>query len=141
MVFYVDGSYDKDTGRFSYGVVVLADDGGVACTLSKAFENNGMSSMNNVAGEIMGATAAIKYAVTHGAEEIMIYHDYQGIASWPDGTWRAKNAYTQSYRDYVRNVRMATPVRFVKVNAHTGVEYNELADRLAKNALKDMPGA
>lgn len=140
MVFYVDGSYDKDTGCFSYGVVVLADDGGIACTLSRAFGNDGMSSMRNVAGEIMGATAAIEYAVAHGAEEIVVCHDYQGISSWPDGTWRAKNAYTQDYKKYVQGVRETTPVRFVKVSAHTGVEYNELADRLAKDALKDMPG-
>ena len=77
----------------------------------------------------------------HGAEEVVIYHDYQGIAAWPDSTWRTKNQHTQSYKMYVQRVRETTPVKFVKVNAHTGVEYNELADRLAKSALMKMPGA
>ena len=63
-----------------------------------------------------------------------ICHDYEGIARWARGEWKAKSSIAQQY------VRACQPylkrVTFEKVAAHTGVKWNELADELAKGAIE-----
>ena len=135
---YVDGSYDAASGRFSCGVVMIRTDaeGNVRTReLSKAFDDPEAAKQRNVAGEIMGAKNAIDFCLRQGIDEVSIYHDYEGIGKWADGKWKANNALTQGYRDYVAKARTRMKISFVKVKAHAGNKYNELADRLAKDAL------
>ena len=51
-----------------------------------------LAQMRNVAGEIKGSEAAMQYALDHKIPSIIIYHDYQGIASWCNGDWKANKA-------------------------------------------------
>ena len=135
---YVDGSYDAASGRFSCGVVMIRTDaeGNVRTReLSEAFDDPEAAKQRNVAGEIMGAKTAIDFCLRQGIDEVSIYHDYEGIGKWADGKWKANNALTQGYRDYVAKARTRMKISFVKVKAHAGNKYNELADRLAKDAL------
>ena len=67
-VAYVDGSYNINTKRFGYGVVLFteetAEDGSpVTVQLSKSFSEPELAEMRNVAGEIMGA-AQVSTAAT-----------------------------------------------------------------------------
>lgn len=135
---YVDGSYDIATGRFSCGVVMIrtnADGSMKTRELSQAFEDEEAAKQRNVAGEIMGAKTAIDFCLRNGIHEVEIYHDYEGIGKWADGEWKAKNHLTQSYAGYVARARERMTIRFVKVTAHAGNKYNEIADKLAKDAL------
>ena len=94
-----------------------------------------LASMHNVAGEIKGAEAAMRYAVEHGYSQITIYHDYEGIARWCTGDWRANKSGTQAYKAYYDSISDRLQVRFEKVKGHSGDKYNDMADRLAKQAL------
>ena len=58
LVAYVDGSYDQSTKRFSYGMVILEN--GEEKTFNKSFSDPSLAGMRNVAGEIMGARAAME---------------------------------------------------------------------------------
>ncbi len=135
---YVDGSYDVSTGRFSCGIVMIRTnaDGSVKTReISQAFDDEEAAQQRNVAGEIMGAKTAIDFCLRNGIDEVEIYHDYEGIGKWADGEWKAKNPLTQAYAGYVAKARERMKITFVKVAAHTGNKYNELADKLAKEAL------
>lgn len=135
---YVDGSYDVSTGRFSCGVVMIRTnaDGSIKTReISQAFDDEEAAQQRNVAGEIMGAKTAIDFCLRNGIDEVEIYHDYEGIGKWADGEWKAKNPLTQAYAGYVAKARERMKITFVKVAAHTGNKYNELADKLAKEAL------
>lgn len=136
---YVDGSYDASDGRFSCGVVMVRTDseGNVkTCEFSEAYDDPEAAKQRNVAGEIMGSKTAIDFCLTHGIDAVTIYHDYEGIGKWADGLWKAKNPLTQKYSQYVAKARTRIDITFVKVKAHAGNKYNELADKLAKDALK-----
>lgn len=133
LVAYVDGSYYSATGEFSYGVVILQN-GSEYCFNEKLSDPN-LASMHNVAGEIKGAEAAMRYAVEHGYQQITIYHDYEGIARWCTGDWKANKAGTKAYKAYYDSISDRLQVRFEKVKGHSGDKYNDMADRLAKQAL------
>ena len=137
---YVDGSFDSSSGRFSCGVVIVETDaeGRTETTeLNAAFDDEEAARQRNVAGEIMGSKLAIDHCIANGVKAVEIYHDYEGIGAWADRRWKANNTLTQGYRDYVADARKNMDIRFVKVKAHAGNKYNELADKLARKALSD----
>lgn len=133
LVAYVDGSYNVENNQFSYGMVLL--DGEQELKFQQFFIDEELASMRNVAGEIKGAEAAMRYAVEQGFHKLYIYHDYEGIAKWCLGEWKTNKEGTKAYKAYFDSIRDKLQVEFVKVAAHTGDKYNEMADKLAKEAL------
>ena len=139
VICYVDGSFDKRTGRFSYGVVVLKDEGNgnVAETaqFNKAFDEPDMAEMRNVSGEIYGSMAAMKWCLDNGVDDVVIYYDYEGIAKWALREWKANKKGTQAYVAYYDSIKDKLSVEFRKVKGHSGDKYNDMVDALAKSAL------
>ena len=90
--------------------------------------------MRNVAGEIKGSEVAIKYAISKGIKAIKIYHDYEGIAKWCTGEWKANKEGTIAYKKFYDSIKEKIHVEFVKVKGHSGDKYNDVADMLAKQA-------
>ena len=133
VITYVDGSYRSDTGEFSYGMVILKD--GEEHTFCKKMTDKELALMHNVAGEIKGSEAAMQYAVDHNIPEITIYHDYEGIAKWCTGAWKATKPGTIAYQAFYREAMKKVKVHFVKVKGHSNDKYNDMADQLAKKAL------
>ncbi|MBQ1393060.1 MAG: ribonuclease H family protein, partial [Lachnospiraceae bacterium] len=133
IIAYVDGSYNGSETDFSYGMVIL--DGKQELKFSKKISNQQLASMNNVAGEIAGAMAAMDYAVSHNKKKVMIYHDYEGIAKWCLGEWKTNREGTKAYKQYYNEMVKKVEIEFVKVKGHSNDKYNDLADELAKDAL------
>lgn len=133
VIAYVDGSYNIRTKAFSYGAVIF--DGGSEITMSEAFEDEELASMRNVAGEINGSMAAMRYCVEHGKHMLDLYYDYEGISKWCTGEWKTNKKGTVAYKEYYDSVKDRLDVRFVKVKGHSGDKYNDMADRLAKDAV------
>ncbi|MCX4269229.1 MAG: ribonuclease H family protein [Lachnospiraceae bacterium] len=133
VVAYVDGSFEKIIGKYAYACVILFK--GEITELSGTGEEEEYLSMNNVAGEILGSICAIQWAIEHQAKKIHIYYDYEGIARWADGDWKANKKKTKEYQEFVKESQKKIAICFTKVAAHTGVELNERADKLAKQAL------
>ena len=130
---YVDGSYHAATKEFSYGMVVLVD--GKEEKFSHKMTDSELAQMRNVAGEIKGSEAAMQYALDHKIPSIIIYHDYQGIASWCNGDWKANKPGTIAYRDFYREASRKIKIQFRKVKGHSNDKYNDMVDQLAKEAL------
>ena len=128
-----DGSFRADTGEFSYGMVILAE-GEEKCFCQKMTDPE-LALMHNVAGEIKGSEAAMQYALDHEIPEIVIYHDYEGIAKWCTGAWKANKEGTRVYQAFYQEASRKVKVHFVKVKGHSNDKYNDMADQLAKKAL------
>ena len=130
LVVYVDGSYRNSDKSHSYGVYMF--NGEEEYTYSKRFFED--SDMRNVSGEIKGAMRAMEEAAELGKKKIYLHYDYEGIRSWALGFWKTNKEGTIYYKNFYDSIKDKLEVKFIKVEAHTGVKYNELVDKLAKEA-------
>src|SRR5699024_3246805 len=92
------------------------------------------ASMRNVAGEIYGSMAAVHKAEELGLRKITILYDYMGIEQWAKGNWKANKQATQDYKDFMNPFNRRVSIDFEHVQAHTGIEGNEMVDVMAKSA-------
>lgn len=132
-VAYVDGSYNNVTKQFSYGVVMFHN--GKEIHLSKMVEDEELALMRNVAGEIMGARAAMQFALDNHCKNLTIVHDYEGISKWCLGLWKTNKDGTKAYKKFYDEAKTKINIKFVKVKGHSNDKYNDLADELAKKAI------
>lgn len=133
LVAYVDGSFENTQKKYAYGCVFVLPN--KEEKISGSGNNIELVGMRNVAGEILGSEAAIKWAIQHGYQSITIYYDYEGIEKWANGIWKANKTGTKQYQTFIEDKRKEIDIYFQKVDAHSGIQYNELADQLAKTAL------
>jgi ribonuclease HI len=133
-IAFVDGSFNPKTKVYGAGVLIFYGDGTIQ-TFIDSGKDPEMVSMRNVAGEILAATHAIRIAEEHMIKFLTIYYDYEGIKHWATGEWAANKKKT---KEYVKTIEQAASdglyILFHHVKAHTGVEYNEKVDQLAKEA-------
>ena len=131
---FVDGSFQKDTKVYGYGVVFMEREG----KLSKHKDfgaDKTYAEMRNVSGEILGARRAVELAIEKNLSSLTIFHDYQGISSWAKGEWKCNKEKTKEYHDFMQNAEKKIRLEFFKVPAHRGIYFNEIADALAKEAV------
>ena len=158
IVAYVDGSYNKTTQKIGGGIVLLLMDefyevrhvliNPITCGESwesmvenpKNPKNEDFLAMHQVGGEIDSALAAAHTAMSVGLP-ITIVYDYLGVEMWATGEWKRNKPFTQKYH-HLMNIYI-TPVidvTFEKVKSHTGIQFNDLADVLAKYACDVING-
>ncbi len=128
---YVDGSYFH--GRYSWGIAAYID-GRLIHTANGVGKSADAAQLHNVAGEVEAAMQAVKWAVSEGITCPVICHDYIGISEWAQKRWKTNTPTTAAYADFM--AAYVDQVSFHKVTGHTGVEGNELADKLARQALE-----
>lgn len=127
---YTDGSYRM--GSYTWAIVVVIN-GQVVHSDAGVGTNADAVVMNNVAGELAASMRAAQWAVKNNMTAVII-HDYEGVAAWAEGSWKAKNSFTQSYSNYMSG----KPVTFKQIKGHSGNTFNDMADKLAKAKLPPM---
>lgn len=132
LIAYVDGSFDILDFSYSYGAVIIK--GQEIESYNKRYPRDEFSEHRNVIGEIRGAMFAMDYALKNGYNSLVLHYDYEGIEKWATGAWKRNKEATKKYYEYYLDIKKELKVKFVKVAAHTGDKYNEMADQLAKSA-------
>ena len=126
---YVDGSFLEGFPKAGWGFIVVENDTEVA-------HGSGVTVFDaesrNIDGECMASFQAMKWLEANDKTAV-ICHDYEGVARWAKGEWKAKSSIAQKYVEACRP--LVHRVSFEKVAAHTGVKWNEAVDKLAKDAI------
>ena len=126
---YVDGSFLEGFPKAGWGFIVVENDVEIA-------HGSGVTVFDaesrNIDGECMASFQAMKWLEANDKTAV-ICHDYEGVARWAKGEWKAKSSIAQKYVEACRP--LVHRVSFEKVAAHTGVKWNEAVDKLAKDAI------
>lgn len=136
---YVDGSFRPKDGSYSYAYLGMQNEEKVFEGCNRIFSGKWMR-YRNVAGEIAAAREGIRIAIQEGYRDIIVYHDFNGTGSWPEGNFGISN-YNRLAEQYVSDImkfRKYAKISFVKVEGHSGVEHNEYVDSLASQAEKEV---
>lgn len=131
---YVDGSYSSNPPIYGSGWVAVEGDESIK---KKSFsgEDERYLKSNQVPGEVFGCIDAINWAKESGYKGVIIYYDYEGIEKWATGQWKANSDVAKDYIILYKQASCGIDVVFRKVKAHSGVNFNEVADKLAKSSL------
>lgn len=116
---YVDGSYNKVTKEFSYGMVVLLKEGGQ--TFCESYRDEELATMHNVAGEIKARRLPCGMQWSTISRRLRIYHDYEGIAKWCLGDWKTNKEGTKAYKAFYEEASKEVSIRFQKVTDIPGI--------------------
>lgn len=139
LITYVDGSYEHSLLKYAFGCVFLMPDGTIY--VENGSGNNPESAkLRNVTGEMLGSMFAVRWAIKNGFRRVEIRYDYEGVEKWVTGAWKSKTELTQKYADAMRRWSAQIQISFTKVAAHSNVYFNEMADKLAKQALVEKDG-
>lgn len=128
---HIDGSYLEKIDSVGYGVYVI--DGNITYKdCGKVRIKN--TKERNIIGEVYASIRALQLCIANDYKEINLYYDYQGIEKWVTGEWKAKKPLTQRYVEVFNNYLQTynIKVNFHHVKGHTGIEGNEIVDKLAK---------
>lgn len=134
---YVDGSYDFEHKICGSGIVVLKD-GTVIRRKQRAYTSKKKSEYQNNAGEILSAMMAIDYAIGFKAKKLKLYYDCESIEKWSQITdfRKLKSIRMEYYKKIILAQKNNIDIQFIKVTAHSNNTYNNMADRLAKDAIQ-----
>ncbi|WPQ59460.1 viroplasmin family protein [Paenibacillus polymyxa] len=140
---YVDGSYNNNIPNYSYGICAVLNEKVVHIQNGQG-NNPDAIEMQQIGGELLGAITSLQYAKNNRHPQVVILHDYLGVAHHATGFWKRTNKYSERYFTWMQNFFSSNTdmkVNFVKVKAHTGNNFNEIADGLAKLAIGIKPDA
>ncbi len=127
----VDGAW-LEGGAVGYGLVIRKDGAEVHRAGGPVPEEPDLLGHRQIGGEIYAVVEALRWCVRNQVSACTIYHDYEGLAAWATGRWRARTPLTKRYVAFLRQAEAKLQVRWVKLPAHQGHYWNELADQLAR---------
>ena len=134
VIAFVDGSFKEGINCCGYGIIMI-DKEGKETRLAGSEDHPMYVAVRNVGGELLGAAIAVSEAIKMGFKKVYLHFDYEGIEKWITTEWRTNTDLTELYRVKMKEMMEHIEVVFIKVPAHTGIHYNEIADSLAKSAV------
>lgn len=149
---YVDGSYLPSHDEAGWAWVAIGKDGQELEEHIIA-EGAGVSPepalSRNIDGEVLATLKCVEWFITYttdnphmGFNQVIIHHDYVGIAKWALGEWKTNTLLTQNFRTSMEGYlnilkKHQFTLHFNKVLAHSGNRWNDYVDQNAREAIRN----
>lgn len=134
-IYYVDGSYKDD--MIGWGFILTKDDTEITRIAGSIKPILGKTT-RNITGELEATKMAIRHAITNNIKKFFIGHDYAGISCYITGTWEADKQESKEYTSWMKKQieKNELDIGFIKIKGHTGHNWNDEVDELAKLGTK-----
>lgn len=132
-IAFIDGSYSQKQACYGYGGYI--EHNGQRHIIQGTGNNPAYLQERNIAGELIGALQILFKCSKLGIKEINLYHDYTGIKNYLTGDWTAKTPLAVYYKETAELLNDSVILHCFPVKGHTGIQGNEIADLLAKEAI------
>ncbi len=141
VVAFVDGSFSDKGGEplAGFGCYILPSSNSQPVEISDKVHSKKFIETRNIAPEIFATLEALKWAVANGHKAITIYHDLEHTGKWARKEYRASTEIAKLFiRELEEKFNNVIDIKYTWVKSHSGIEYNEKADQLASNAIKNQ---
>ena len=126
---YTDGAYSFQKNTGGIGFVILNDRGKIVAQFTKSYKNTTNNRMEQMA--VLQALNSIKVS-----SDVIIYSDSTYVVNTYNEGWKSKEkSNSDLWQRLDEAINKHSSVKFVLVKGHCNVEYNEMADRLARGAV------
>jgi ribonuclease HI len=142
--FYTDGSHMKrSTNVVSYGICLVDENNNKKYYTSSGkldtseFYRHYKMDISNPTAELYAAVKVLEMSRHLKDTEINITSDFNGVKFWLNGTWNPKKPYVKDLLKYANGYtkhmgKNGSSVKIHWVKGHSGVKYNEIADKLCQ---------
>jgi len=131
---FTDGSYN---GEVASSAFVLVKDGVKIFESFGIVEDSRHSSSYQIMGEFSAVIMGLQKCTEMGVKSATIHYDLALIGGIATGKYQAKAEVSRYFRNELAKFNsLNLDIAWNKVKAHSGVKWNELADKLANLAFK-----
>jgi len=126
---YTDGAYSFQKNTGGIGFVILNDRGKIVAQFTKSYKNTTNNRMEQMA--VLQALNSIKVS-----SDVTVYSDSAYVVNTYNEGWKSKEkSNSDLWQRLDEAITKHSSVKFILVKGHCNVEYNEMADRLARGAV------
>lgn len=126
---YTDGAYSFQKNTGGIGFVILNDRGKIVAQFTKSYKNTTNNRMEQMA--VLQALNSIKVS-----SDVIVYSDSAYVVNTYNEGWKSKEkSNSDLWQKLDEAIDKHSSVKFILVKGHCNVEYNEMADRLARGAV------
>ncbi|MDN6968837.1 hypothetical protein FCS83_09855 [Oenococcus sp. UCMA 17063] len=135
VVAYTDGSRLSASDKYGYSFIAVDEnEKNILYQASGSGNKAEYLVSKQIAGETLAVLAAINWAISFGADQILIKYDYEGLEKWTNGSWKANKIVAKDYKSELEILKQRIQIDFQKVKAHSGDKFNDQVDKAAKIA-------
>lgn len=128
-IIYTDGAYSFQKNTGGIGFVILNDRGKIVAQFTKSYKNTTNNRMEQMA--VLQALNSIKVS-----SDVTVYSDSAYVVNTYNEGWKSKEkSNSDLWQKLDEAISKHSSVKFILVKGHCNVEYNEMADRLARGAV------
>ncbi len=129
---FVDGSFREGIAAYAFALI---DNNSIIHSSAGVLTEKETAGTNQIAGELEAIIKGLEWCRENNYKEVKVCHDLINSQKWASGEFKANNAVTKRYVNFIKTCHIG--IRWKKIQAHTGVEFNEFVDRLAAKAVEE----
>lgn len=127
---YIDGSCRGGSSGIGFAVVLVQNG------ISTIYKGRTTGKQQNISGEIAAAAYAVRVLASQGVQEANIVYDLNTTYEWYVGSFKARSDEAKAYVRFMQSFTESKGLvlHWYNVKSHSGIVYNNEADRVAKQA-------